>query len=200
MPGIGRVITCTSTFQAFFGVDSVNDVFSRYKVGCLGKESAVFWYSDKDGNVCHDNRIRYGANGHRKKETHAFRKFTTGEGFTYRGYFKPFLGDYCSDAITCMVESEKTAIIASMAFGNGFIWIACGGMNQIGNKLPKNVILFPDFDNKAISLWGDKGRVARWWEHPILSFGLKHNDDIGDAVINNLNSINVKQFREWIFK
>lgn len=183
-----------------FGVDSVNDVFSRYKVGCLGRESAVFWYSDKDGNVCHDNRIRYGVNGHRKKETHAFRKFTTGEGFTYRGYFKPFLGDYCSDAITCMVESEKTAIIASMAFGNGFVWIACGGMNQLGNKLPKNVILFPDFDNKAISLWGDKGRVARWWEHPILSFGLKHNDDIGDAVINNLNSINIKEFRKWILE
>jgi len=160
----------------------------------------VFWYSDKDGNVCHDNRIRYGVNGHRKKETHAFRKFTTGEGFTHRGFFQPFPGDYCSDAITCMVESEKTALIASMAFGNGFIWIACGGMNQLGNKLPKNVILFPDFDNKAISLWGDKGRVARWWEYPSLSFGLKHNDDIGDAVINNLKSINIKEFRKWILE
>lgn len=75
-----------------FGYYSVNDVFTRYKVGCLGRESAVFWYFDKDGNVCHDNRIRYGENGHRKKETHAFRKFTTGDGFTYKGFLSLFLG------------------------------------------------------------------------------------------------------------
>lgn len=35
---------------------------------------------------------------------------------------------------------------------------------------------------------------------PSLSLGLKHNDDIGDAVINNLKSINIKEFRKWILE
>lgn len=185
-----------------FGKDNVIRSFSIYKVGCLGKETVIFWYSDKYGNICHDNRIRYADNGHRKKETHAFRKFTTGEGFVNKGSFSPILKDVGmiggAGAVRCMVESEKTALIASMMFNEGIVWTACGGMNQLGGVLSKNILLFPDYDDKAIELWSNKGKVIKWWEYPELSVCLQHNDDIGDAIIRNKRSINIKKFMEWI--
>lgn len=64
-----------------------------------------------------------------------------------------------------MVESEKTAIIASMAFGNGFVWIACGGMNQLGNKLPKMLFYSPTLIIKLYlcgvtkDVWRDGGNT-----------------------------------------
>lgn len=182
-----------------FPSDSVSRVFGLYKVGCLGNRQVVYWFSDSDGNICHDNRIQYAENGHRIKDTHAYRKFKTGDGFLYKGYFKPFLGTLPAEPIKCMVESEKTALIASLTVGRGFVWYACGGMNQLGHDLPKNVLLFPDYDDKAIDYWKRSGRVVEWWKDEVLREGLEHNDDIGDALIRWKDKYDVKLLIKLIY-
>ena len=57
-----------------------------------------------------------------------------------------------------IVESEKTAIIASLAFPE-YIWMATGGLNNLKEKLllplkGRNVILFPDAG--CYNIWKDK--------------------------------------------
>ena len=57
-----------------------------------------------------------------------------------------------------IVESEKTAMIASIAFPE-YIWMATGGLNNLREKLLKpvkgrNVILFPDAG--CYKIWKDK--------------------------------------------
>ena len=57
-----------------------------------------------------------------------------------------------------IVESEKTAIIASLAFPE-YIWMATGGLNNLKEKLllplkGRNIILFPDAG--CYNIWKDK--------------------------------------------
>ena len=61
------------------------------------------------------------------------------------------------DAIVCLVESEKTALIGS-GFCPDYIWVATGGKTQLGEKLNvlqgRKVLVFPDID--ATRQWYDK--------------------------------------------
>ena len=58
------------------------------------------------------------------------------------------------DALVCLVEAEKTAVICS-AFCPKFIWLATGGKTQLGDRLDvlkgRKVLVFPDID--AYAAW-----------------------------------------------
>ena len=58
------------------------------------------------------------------------------------------------DALVCLVEAEKTAVICS-AFCPKFVWLATGGKTQLGDRLDvlkgRKVLVFPDID--AYSAW-----------------------------------------------
>jgi hypothetical protein len=103
----------------------------------------------------------------------------------------------------CIVESEKTALIMAIAYGNNpkQVWMACGGLGNINrDKLKpiiqqkRNIILYPDRD--GVKAWKDKAKelnydrvqvddrpVTEWW---IPEDGPKA--DIADVVVRLTNS------------
>lgn len=102
----------------------------------------------------------------------------------------------------CIVESEKTAILMAIAYGNNAkqVWMACGGIENMtpGKLMPivaqgRRIVLYPDRD--GIEKWQakktalrlntmdiDTTPVTKWWKE---CDGPKA--DIADVVIRNLN-------------
>ena len=113
------------------------------------------------------------------------------------------LGAYPKDATICLVESEKTAILMAIAYGNHArqVWMACGGLENINrNKLAplisqnRKIVLYPDRD--GIEKWQKKAAalnydnvtvdttpVTEWW---CEADGKKA--DIADVVIRIINN------------
>jgi hypothetical protein len=105
----------------------------------------------------------------------------------------------------CIVESEKTALLMAIAYGNhpGQVWMACGGVENLNREKLKpiieqkrDIILYPDRD--AISRWNAKAEnlhydhvqvdikpVTEWWRP---EDGEKA--DIADVVIRMINASN----------
>ena len=106
------------------------------------------------------------------------------------------------DQTVCIVESEKTALLMAIAYGNNAkqIWIACGGLEMLTRERLKpltdqhrRIILYPDRDGidkwriKAEQLHYDRMTldttpVTKWWKP---EDGEKA--DIADVVIRAIN-------------
>lgn len=169
-----------------FPVSSVDKAFDAYRVGTLGN-TCIFWKTKRDGRVCNDNRIVYLENGRRNKERNAYRVFKTSEGFTSKGYFGWHLVSLSGSREVCVVESEKSALICSIAFPDK-TWIACAGMNQL-HYIGKKWKLYPDYAEEAIEMWRGKGNIVEWWMKDGKSVdGIDRNDDIADMVLRLLGS------------
>ena len=87
-------------------------------------------------------------------------------------------------ATVCIVESEKTAVLMAIAYGNNAatLWMACGGIENLNRERLKpiidrgrKVILYPDRD--GVEKWQQKANalryrlltvdtapVLRWWK------------------------------------
>ena len=105
----------------------------------------------------------------------------------------------------CIVESEKTALLMAIAYGNHAkqVWIACGGLEMLTRERlqplidqRRRIILYPDRD--GIEKWNIKAEqlhydrltldtrpVTVWWRE---SDGQKA--DIADVVIRAINESN----------
>lgn len=106
------------------------------------------------------------------------------------------------DQAVCLVESEKTALLMAIAYGNHpkQLWIACGGLEMLTRERlqplidqRRRIILYPDRDGiekwriKAEQLHYDRVTldtrpVTEWWRP---EDGPKA--DIADVVIRNIN-------------
>ena len=106
------------------------------------------------------------------------------------------------DQTVCIVESEKTALLMAIAYGNNTkqVWMACGGLENLSHeKLApitaqgRHVILYPDRD--GIDKWQakkaqlgllnvdvDTTPVTKWWRDVDGD-----KADIADVIIRNLN-------------
>ena len=106
------------------------------------------------------------------------------------------------DQTVCIVESEKTALLMAIAYGNHQkqVWIACGGIEMLTRERLKpiidqrrRIILYPDRD--GIKKWEQKAEqlhydrltvdstpVTKWWK-PCDG----EKADIADVVIRMIN-------------
>ena len=112
--------------------------------------------------------------------------------------------DTCGRQATVnIVESEKTALLMAIAYGNHQlnVWMACGGIQNLKREMlapiinrRRRIILYPDRD--GIEKWQQKAAaigydlltvdttpVTKWWQE---SDGPKA--DIADVVIRHINS------------
>lgn len=186
--------------KTVFDAATVNQMVRDYYIGTskhFGGAATVFYQVDRYGKIHRGKVMQYNpTNGKRIKEP--FPMFTTVHKLMNLGDNLPpqclfgehLLPDFPDMAVT-IVESEKTAIIASGVF-NDCITLACGGCSNLTPKMceplrGRDVILLPD--NGKFDEWGEKGkqmrrlfgrlRIAAIMEHEALNIG----DDIGDLFL-----------------
>lgn len=148
------------------GGEATEELFRRYRVGTASKWSGatVFWQTDIGGKVRSGKVMGYNPkDGHRIKEP--FPQVCWAHTLLHLKDFnlkQCFFGEHLlaqSNTDVAVVESEKTAIIASH-FVPDYIWIATGGkhgcLNPDALKVLKGrrVYLFPDL--QAYNDWKDK--------------------------------------------
>ena len=117
-------------------------------------------------------------------------------------FFGMHLLDRYPHATVNIVESEKTAILMAIAYGNHAtqVWMACGGLEMLSAERLKpitsqgrQIVLFPDRD--GVSKWRAKAKqldyhnliidcmpVQKWWK-PCDG----EKADIADVVVRILN-------------
>lgn len=190
----------------------VEDVLSAYHVGHSRKGHTIFWQIDDMGVIRTGKMMKYKKDGHRDKDAkynfdwvHAalFRArnmawYDSGKMEARPCLFGLHLIDKWPNAQVNIVESEKTAIIMAIAYGNNerSVWMACGGLHNISEerlspiiKRNRKINLFPDRD--GVSKWKEKAKtikyetlkvmeepVTLWWED-----GDGEKADIGDVVL-----------------
>lgn len=167
--------------------ESIHNILQLYLVG-NGKEGhTVFWQVDEELNVRTAKMMLYKADGHRDKETAHNFDFVHSvllragvwddEKFDYKTcFFGQHLLDCFPDATINLVESEKTAILCAIAYGDleKHLWIATGGLNFLtASRLKafvdrkRYIVCYPDRD--AVQAWSDKIKTLAYENIAITS-------------------------------
>ena len=198
----------------------VDEVLTAYMVGSSVYGHTIFWQIDQEGKVRTGKMMKYRTDGHRDKT--APWNFDYIHAALFRDQRHPEYDDTKMEVrqclfglhllnrykykdveqTVCIVESEKTALLMAIAYGNNAkqVWMACGGLGNlnIARLAPliadhRNIILYPDRD--GIEAWRQKAEqlhydrvtidttpVTQWWR---TEDGEKA--DIADVVIRILN-------------
>ena len=157
-----------------------DQVLSDYRLGYSSKSfMTVFWQIDEKGNVRTGKMMRYKPDGHRDRERNKY-TFDYVHSTLFRSKGCPDYSEDKQEMKQCLfglhllhryeepriaqtvnlVESEKTAIIMAIAYGNNSksMWMATGGMeNLTEEKLAPNIKA-----KKKIVCWPDRDGIAKW--------------------------------------
>lgn len=140
-----------------FGHAATLRAFEAYRVGTTKKREAIFWQIDKGGGVHAGKIMRYKEDGHRDKSSFGTWAHTLlkergaiSEGWTLTQclFGEHLLKDDVLDV--GLVESEKTALIASICFPK-LVWVAVGGATNFNEQRLKplkgrKVLVYADLD------------------------------------------------------
>ena len=193
-------------------LNRISEALWLYCIGGWRDGRTVFWMIDQNGIPRAAKLMRYKPDGHRDKSRNP--------GWIYNQdgcreicrpdeheILKPLFGMHLlnryKNATVKIVESEKTALLMAIAYGNhaGQVWMACGGLENLNlEKLKpiieqrRDIILYPDRD--GIAKWKAKAEnlhydrvtvdckpVTEWWKP---EDGEKA--DIADVVIRMINN------------
>ena len=167
--------------------------------------STVFWQIDRYGNIRGGKIMKYNPdNGKRVKKpfnhiTWVHSVMNLKDYNLQQCLFGEHLLKKYPDRTVAVVESEKTAIIASITHRN-CVFLACGGCQNLNEKrcVPlknRNVVFFPD--NGKYDEWSEKVKsishlfkafkVSRIMEHQAEELG----EDIGDLILRNPDNANI---------
>lgn len=167
----------------------IEGVLEAYRVGHSKFGHTIWWQIDDEYKVRTGKMMLYKTDGHRDKVTpHNFdwiHSVLERHGMVdlnkyemRQCYFGQHLIKVFPKADINIVESEKTAVIMSIAYGcpEHQIWVACGGLTFITQerlepfiKTGRYITLFPDRDGR--SQWKDKLDTI---DYPKL----RYNDEI----------------------
>lgn len=134
---------------------------SKYQIGTSKKwkGATIFWQIDENNNVRTGKLMLYNKNTGKKSKINWVHSVLKAEDYNLKQclFGLHLLNSDKSKAIG-IVESEKTAVIASIAFPE-FIWMATGGLNNLKSEVieplaNRKVILFPDAG--CYKQWADK--------------------------------------------
>ena len=192
--------------------DRISEALWLYCIGGWRDGRTVFWMIDQNGIPRAAKLMQYMADGHRDKSRNP--------GWIYNQdgcreickpdeheILKPLFGMHLlkryQRATVKIVESEKTALLMAIAYGNhaGQVWMACGGLENLNREKLKpiieqkrDIIIYPDRD--GIAKWKAKAEnlhydrvtvdskpVTEWWKP---EDGEKA--DIADVVIRMINN------------
>lgn len=204
-----------------FGKDAALRVAAKYRLETHNYKAysgaAIFYQYDKD-EKCHafkvmqydketGKRIKISSDNEGDnedpKEEHAllYQKPLMGTG-NYCLFGRHLLAEQEKDRMICVVESEKTALIASIAYPNA-IWLATGSCYYLTKKKidfpTNNLYLFPDPDIKEERngswyrmakdcAWLKGARVSHFMENYCKANKKATDFDIADYIIENYNT------------
>lgn len=145
----------------------ISTVMWMYGVGNWSDSRTVFWQVDEKKQLRTGKIMKYNVDGHRDKETHPswahVWKDVAGDVSNYevrKTLFGMHLTGIYPKAKINIVESEKTALLCSITYGNftDTLWLASGGKACLNPE-----VLAPLTDAKRdISLFPDKDAVKEW--------------------------------------
>lgn len=152
----------------------IDEVLRLYVVGLYtvrNQQYTVFWQTDEALNIRSGKLMAYKQDGHRDKNIHprfVHRLFSyDDETYEYKAtFFGMHLLNRFPEATVNIVESEKTALIMSIAHGinQKSIWMATGGMQNLRRE-----ILQPIIEQKRdVILYPDKDGIRQWKERQLL--------------------------------
>ena len=145
----------------------IDRVLWLYALGRWHDGRTVFWQIDREGNVRSGKLMTYGEDGHRIKTAHPGWVHKDPclhldlQGQEYRGcLFGEHLLRLFPKAAVHIVESEKTAIICAITYGDTeqALWLACGGLQHLKKSMLDSVIA----EKRNIFLWPDKDGEEQW--------------------------------------
>lgn len=158
----------------------IRDVCTMYALGVTSDEGVIYWQIDEQDRVRSGKIMHYLYNGKRDKEKDGDKTNWTHWKMQQDGrlpadwtltqcLFGAHLLPRYPDKTVALVESEKTAVIASIVLPQ-YLWVSCGGkMNlEVGQKhlalKGRKVVMFPDTDSdgETFDLWSKK--AAEWRE------------------------------------
>lgn len=160
--------------------DEIQEIYKHYALGATRKEEVIFWQIDTCGKVRTGKIMQYDPDtGKRIKNENigvgwVHNKLKNeGQLPTDFNLTQCFFGEHLlklyPTAIIGIVESEKTALIASVMMPN-FIWLAAGNLNGLSIDKCKvlqgrEVVLFPDLG--GFEKWNKKATEL------LLELGIK---------------------------
>lgn len=187
-----------------FQPELVSEAIARYFVGTSKhwSGSTVFWQIDRFGKVrCGKIMLYNPTDGKRVKKPFSHITWVhTIMHLTDYNLKQCLFGEHLlkkyPDKGVAVVESEKTAIIASMWCPN-IIFLACGGCQNLSNQrcIPlkeRRVVFFPD--NGKYEEWREKAKeLSHLFKSFVVSDIMEHEaveqgDDIGDLILANINN------------
>lgn len=155
----------------------VESMIRNYLIGHSKDGHTIFWQMDERGQLRTGKMMLYKPDGHRDRDSKgnfswihsklAQAKYYDPEQYeVHTTLFGMHLLDYCQQATVNIVESEKTAIICAIAYGDmqHQIWMASGGLTSLtSDKLKpiiqraRHIVLYPDHD--GITKWEEAARI-----------------------------------------
>jgi hypothetical protein len=125
------------------GKDVAYQACQRYNVGTshstlFGNGAVVFWYVDKMIRIRQPKIVPYNPTNGKRVRTFKMEFFTPKPYTKVNGYTPCIFGEHLLAGVgdgqqVCIVESEKTAIVASILYPN-YIWLASGGAGKLANQ------------------------------------------------------------------
>lgn len=196
----------------------IDEVLKAYHVGHARQGHTIFWQIDNDGIVHTGKMMLYRPDGHRDREARygfdwihsaLFRDKRLPQWDEDKQEAKPtlfglhLLDRYGKLATVNIVESEKTALIMAIAYGNhtGQVWMACGGLEMLNRERLKpiieqhrRIVLYPDRD--GIDRWRAKMENLRYDRmhlnaEPVLNWWREEDGpkaDVADVVVRIINN------------
>ena len=195
--------------------ESIERVLKAYHVGMSKDGKTIWWQIDYDGRVRTGKLMLYKDDGHRNRdEKNSFdwihtrlRKvkwYDPEKKVMETCPFGMHLAKAYPKATVNVVESEKTAIIMAIAYGNPNtnIWIALGGKSFLSrSKLQplidakRKILLYPDQD--GIKEWREKMKAIGYKNMKLAqSLVIDKNNpkkDCGDFIIERLYEIQAEK-------
>ncbi len=180
-----------------FDIKTVISAIEKYHLGDTTDGRVIFWQIDREHRVRTGKAMQYNPQtGKRSKGVTAF-------SWMHNAIKKDFNLKQClyglhlfdENKTTAIVESEKTAIIASIAIPQ-FTWMATGGiMNTklIDDLKGCDVVLFPDL-GKGYEIWSEYGlqngfKVSSYLQDNANEEDVTNGLDLADYLTNQAKTV-----------
>ena len=189
-----------------FPTVEVRRVFRTYHVGTTqefgnspGMMGTAFPYIDQTGRCIDVKLMAYDATGHRRKNGYSANWYLAKRKMSDRRAAWPLFGEHLLNlnpsAPVGIVESEKTALIASIALP-GYLWVATGSKQNLNPERcralkGRAVFLFPDAD--GVEEWNRRGLelakvgfLIHLCNEVITDNALNPDNDIADIILQRI--------------